>query len=149
MQARQLFDDDRDEPRQPKLRRQNAMRRKRNPLSQAISAESIVRNKDDSIFRNAISNPTSPSKVKLDRVNNLNLLLRPNSPFVPQAVHLGHRVQRLNQALENGNMKEIRCSARIQAHNEEQGGRIDYRKMHKYGKTVRGEEICFPPFPVG
>ena len=102
--------------------------------------ESIVTNEDDSSFRNAISNPTSPSKVMLDRVNNLNLLLRPNTPIVPQAVQLGNRVQNLGQALDNGHRTASRQSARIQAYNREQGGRINYRKMHLYGNRLGGED---------
>ena len=65
--------------------------------------------------RMAISNPTSPEQVCLTRVNNLNAILKPNTPIVPQAVQLGNVVQRLDAAFTNAEPTLLRRSERIRA----------------------------------
>ena len=76
------------------------------------------------------SNPTSPSNVILDRTQNLEHVLRPRVPIVPETVNMENAtVQALHNALE----------PRIEdVQNEESRLRprrhVDYQLLHKYGR---------------
>ena len=135
MQPKQLFNEANEGPQRHRaLPRRNAMRRKKKPLVRSVSYDKLneMENTID-IGRQIRSTPTSPSKVQTNEVNNLNLVLQPNIPLIPETVQLGTNVQRLHHALNHVETSAIRRSTRIQAKTEENGLRIDYKKMHKYG----------------
>ena len=125
----EVFHGFRTPPSSPKLKRNNAIRLKQNPLLQSLSEPRITRLMLHS-NRLSVSNPNSPSSVALDRVQNLENILNPNAPLVPEAVNLGPRVQNFNQALAN---VEIRRSSRIRS-NIDSKGKVDYRQLHEHGK---------------
>ena len=100
-------------PRIPQLRRRNAIRRKRD-ISWLTCSES--RNKEDKkkqTGQKAVSNPTTPSRVQLNEVNDLSHILQPNNPIVPEAVQLDNKVQQVQRALHYSTITPRR-SARIQ-----------------------------------
>ena len=137
MQTTPLYNTDDEDRRQPKLKRSNAIRRKHHPLTRSSSTSSLEQTNANVIQRAIASTPTSPSKVILNQVNNLNLVLKPNVPIVPDAVQLNNQVQMLNQALDHTLDTTVRRSARIL----EQGGQIDYRQMNEDGQKHRRRNI--------
>ena len=79
-------------------------------------------------YRVSISNPTSPSLINLAERQNLERVLVPNHPLVPEQVQLAPVVQNLNDALENIERRSRRVSVRI-----------DYRRLHEgEGKFRKG-----------
>ena len=112
-------------PRENKLKRQNAMRKPRK--HQATSEPRVTRTMLQSNRYQSVSNPTSPSDVNLNRVQNLESILQPRVPIVPAAVNMEHgAVQVLDEAYENETKR------RHSKRNENK--RIDYKKFNKYGK---------------
>ena len=79
------------------------------------------------------SNPTSPSMINLTERQNLEQILVPNHPLVPEQVQLAPVVQNLNDVLENiDNETNRRRSTRGSV-------RLDYRKLHEgEGKCRKG-----------
>ena len=119
----------------PALKRRNAMRRKKKKSTQPASLRHSWEPAEQST-RRAISNPASPSEVVTNRVQNLESVLNPNVPLVPQAVHLGDRVQYFDQVLPSSINNATRRSARIQAKRESDGHiPINYRLLHTIGKA--------------
>ena len=87
----------------------------------------MTRKKLQSNRYQSVSNPTSPSDVNLNRVQNLESILQPRVPIVPAAVNMEHgAVQVLDEAYENETRR------RHSKRNENK--RIDYKKFNKYGK---------------
>ena len=122
-------DDFQTPPSTPKLHRRNAIRYKQRPIIYAASEPRITRSMLSSgQFRQSFSNPTSPSEVVLNRVQNFGNILQPNNPIIPQAVDLGPVVQNVDQALINIDIEQrTRRSTRTTE-------RVDYAKLHKYGR---------------
>ena len=107
----------------PKLRRRNAMRQK--PNSEPRITRNMVQSGN---YGGSISNPTSPSLINLTARQNLERILIPNHPLVPEQVQMAPVVQNLDAALQNIERRSRRVSVRI-----------DYRKLHegegKVGKS--------------
>ena len=77
----------------------------------------------------SVSNPSSPSQVILDRRQNLESVLQPTVPIVPDVVQV-NTVQKLHCALDNNedhdqNLRRPRLRTLP---------KIDYKLMHEYGK---------------
>ena len=107
----------------PRLKRRNAMRQK--PSSEPRITRNMVQSGNYGV---SISNPTSPSLINLTERQNLERVLIPNHPLVPEQVQLAPVVQNLNGALEN----MVRRSRRVSA-------RIDYKRLHEgEGKFRKG-----------
>ena len=106
----------------PKLKRRNAMRRgRRQNISN--SEPRVTRNMLQSDnYRISISNPTSPSKVVLSERQNLENILVPNHPLIPEQVDLEPIVQNFDQVLETIEVEERRRSTRASV-------RLDYKKL--------------------
>ena len=110
----------------PKLKRANAFRKKRTQKS--LSEPRVTRqmlNSGD--FRVSVSNPSSPSDVALSRRQNLNRVLNPRIPLVPEAVNLDSGAQLLQHAL--GPVQAPRRSARNNSK-----AKVDYRKLNSKGR---------------
>ena len=73
-------------------------------------------------YRISISNPTSPSKVVLSERQNLENILVPNHPLIPEQVDLEPIVQNFDQVLETIEVEERRRSTRASV-------RLDYKKL--------------------
>ena len=92
-------------PTAPKLKRNNAMRNKERPQ---------VENREKSeprVTRQMLSNPSSPYNLNLNARQNLENVLNPNIPIIPDLVELGPQVQNFEIALE-GVQNQTRRSAR-------------------------------------
>ena len=105
-------------PTAPKLRRRNAFRKKKPKASSEPRITRNMLNSDDA--RISFSNPTSPSEVVLDRAQNLNQVLNPRIPILPELVNIG-QAQVLGHAL--------RRSAR-----NTNRPRTDYKQLHEKGR---------------
>ena len=99
------------------LSRQNAFRRNDRPTTEPRITRAMINSMPSSI-----SAPTSPSQVILDRAQNLENVLRPTTPIVPEAVTVDPRVQ------------VIPTTPRRSARNE--NNTTDYRHLHLYGKPL-------------
>ena len=111
-------------PTTPKLQRSNAFRRRKQiAQSEPRITRGMLKSDDPRI---SFSNPTSPSEVILDRVQNLQHVLNPRIPILPELVNLGPQVQVLNQALSH---ETPRRSERFRNR-----GKVDYRKLHEVGR---------------
>ena len=99
------------------LSRQNAFRRNARPTTEPRITRAMINSMPSSI-----SAPTSPSQVILDRAQNLENVLRPTTPIVPEAVTVDPRVQ------------VIPTTPRRSARNE--NNTTDYRHLHLYGKPL-------------
>ena len=99
------------------LSRQNAFRRNARPTTKPRITRAMINSMPSSI-----SAPTSPSQVILDRAQNLENVLRPTTPIVPEAVTVDPRVQ------------VIPTTPRRSARNE--NNTTDYRHLHLYGKPL-------------
>ena len=108
-------------PTAPRLHRSNAIRRKRPKASSEPRITRNMLNSNDS--RISFSNPASPSEVVLDRVQNLNRVLNPRVPILPELVNIGPQVQVLDRALTTRRSERNR--------NRE---KIDYKKLHEEGR---------------
>ena len=107
-------------PMRRKLKRRNAIRR---PKRQTESEPRVTRRMLHT-DRYSLSNPTSPSVVNLSAAQNLENILLPRIPIVPEAVNMEPgAVQRLDEAYENDRTR--RQSARNQ-----NKPKIDYKKMN-------------------
>ena len=107
-------------------RSQNAFRKKR--TQESNSEPRITRqmlNSND--FRVSLSNPSSPSDVILNRPQNLDRVLNPRVPLVPEAVNLDTGAQLLHHAL--GPAQTPRRSTRISSK-----VKVDYLELHTKGK---------------
>ena len=114
----------------PKLQRRNAMRRKK-----ADSVPRITRNMLQSgSYRVSISEPTTPSVINLNERQNLERILVPNHPLVPEQVVLAPVVQNLNAALENIAIETNKRRSRRAA------VRLDYKKLNEEGGRPRKEK---------
>ena len=71
----------------------------------------------------SISNPTTPSQVVLNERQRLENVLNPRNPIVPEAVAMNQEVQRLDQALDEHQNRNLRARKKI-----------DYAKLHKFGR---------------
>ena len=110
----------------PKLKRANAFRRKRTQKSH--SEPRVTRQMLNSgNFRVSVSNPSSPSDVALSRRQNLNRVLNPRIPLVPEAVNLGPGAQLLHHALPPAQTprRSVRNSSKA---------KVDYRELNSKGK---------------
>ena len=108
-------------PTAPRLRRSNAIRKKK---PKASSEPRITRNmlhSDDP--RISLSNPTSPSEVILDRTQNLSRVLNPRVPILPELVNMGPQVQVLEHALNQRRSMRNRDKEKV-----------DYKKLHEEGR---------------
>ena len=103
-----------------KLKRSNAMRRRnRTPASEPRVTRTMLH----SNRYLSVSNPTSPSQVNLNEVQNLENVLHPIAPVVAAAVNMEPGVvQLLDEALDDPNITNRRRSSRNQ-------NRKDYSKM--------------------
>ena len=103
-----------------KLKRSNAMRRRnRTPASEPRVTRTMLH----SNRYISVSNPTSPSQVNLNEVQNLENVLHPIAPVVAAAVNMEPGVvQLLDEALDDPNITNRRRSSRNQ-------NRKDYSKM--------------------
>ena len=73
----------------------------------------------------SVSNPTSPSMLNLNERQNLERILVPNHPLVPEHVQLAPVVQNLTEALDNMEKEaDARRSRRVSV-------RLDYRRLHE------------------
>ena len=91
----------------PKLQRRNAMRMRQRPRKQPSSEPRVTRTMLQSgNFRQSVSNPTSPSGIEL-----------------------GPRVQLFTDALQN-----IQATANNVRRSSRNTEKVDYSKLHKYGK---------------
>ena len=117
-------------PTTPKLKRNNAMRKGRRPIK-SNSEPRVTRNMLQSgSYRASISNPTSPSQVVLNERQNLENILVPNHPILPELVDLAPVVQNLDQALQNVNVDNPRRSTRNKGKEKH-----FYKKLNdRYGK---------------
>ena len=97
------------------LSRQNAFRRNARPTTKPRITRAMINSMPSSI-----SAPTSPSQVILDRAQNLENVLRPKTPIVPEAVTVDPRVQLFP--------KTPKRSAR------NENNMTDYRHLHLCGK---------------
>ena len=85
-------------------------------------------------YRVTVSNPTSPSKVILNERQNLENILVPNRPLLPELVNLEPIVQNLDQALDNVNINNEPDTRRRSARTE----RVDYYKMQNRYDEAEG-----------
>ena len=108
-------------PTAPRLRRSNAFRKKKPKASSEPRITRNMLNSDDP--RISLSNPTSPSEVVLDRAQNLNRVLNPRVPILPELVNLGPQVQVLDQALNQRRSERNRNK-----------GKVDYKKLNEEGR---------------
>ena len=109
-----------------KLQRRNAIRKPRNITR---SEPRVTRDMLRSDRYSSASNPTTPSQVILDKTQNLDKVLRPRSPLVPDTVNMNAgAVQTLSNALNNINDNENQEVTRPRRRQ-----RIDYVQLHKYG----------------
>ena len=117
-------------PTTPKLKRNNAMRKGKRPIK-SNSEPRVTRNMLQSgSYRASISNPTSPSQVVLNERQNLENILVPNHPILPELVDLAPVVQNLDQALQNVNVDNPRRSTRNKGKEKH-----FYKKLNdRYGK---------------
>ena len=106
---------------QPKLTRSNAIRYKQ---GQELLTNS---RSDPRVTRQMLSNPTSPYNLNLHERQNLNQVLNPNVPLLPELVNMGPVVQNFENALENPQPAEVRRSGRRR-------NQVDYLKFHEEGK---------------
>ena len=116
-------------PSAPRLNRSKAFRLQKNPLAQSLSEPRVTRMMLHSNYRKSTSNPTSPSSVTLNQVQNLNTVLNPNAPIHPEVVNLGQQVQNLDHALEvieNDDNQRRRSSRNAK--------KVDYKKLHNFGR---------------
>ena len=97
------------------LSRQNAFRLNPRPGTEPGKTRAV-----NSSIPSSTSAPTSPSQVVLDRAQNLENVLIPTAPIVPEAVTIDPRVQLIPQP--------PRRSAR------NVNNTADYRRLHLYGK---------------
>ena len=117
---------------QPKLKRNNAMNLKELKRSNAMRLkerpgfETEARRSDPRITRRILSNPSSPYNINLNERQNLDDVLNPNIPLLPDLVNMGPRVQNLELALEVAEPQVVRRSTRRK-------NPIDYLKFHKEG----------------
>ena len=115
----------------PRLQRSNAMRRKRLVIGHSIPKRRYGRRRSSDNDRQIRSQPTTPTDVQVDVVQNLNFILQPNNPIVPEAVQMDATVQRYERALQEGN---VRRSARIQAKAQGQGNAVmNYKEYDANG----------------
>ena len=81
----------------------------------------------------SISYPTSPSNVVLNIPQNLDNILRPRVPLVPETVNVENPiVQTMNDALDHVNIQldgNISEPPRLRARQK-----INYRQLHNYGR---------------
>ena len=82
---------------------------------------------DQRVTRRMLSNPSSPYNINLNERQNLNDVLNPNIPLLPDLVNMGPRVQNLERALNVDEPQEVRRSARAK-------NTVDYLKFHEEGK---------------
>ena len=112
----------------PRLKRQNAIRR-RHRYERSWS-ETKTKHRDRNNTLKASSCPTSPSQIVTNRVQNLDNVMRPNIPIVPETVAMGSNVQNFDPVLRN---PDVRRSARIRSIEENRQTPIDYRMLNKQG----------------
>ena len=98
------------------LSRKNAFRLNVRPSSEPRITRSMINS-----LPSSTSAPTSPSNVVLDRSQNLENVLIPRAPIVPEAVTVGPRVQ----LIPTTPRRSVRNNAR---------NTVDYRHLHLYGK---------------
>ena len=107
-------------PRETRLKRRNAMRR---PRAHPASEPRVTREMLHSDRYQSISNPTSPSNVNLDRVQNLENVLQLRRPIVAASVNLEPgAVQMLDEAYDNEN--------RRRSERNKNKPRTDYKKVN-------------------
>ena len=116
-------------PSAPRLNRSKAFRLQKNPLAQSLSEPRVTRMMLHSNYRKSTSNPTSPSSVTLNQVQNLNTVLNPNAPIHPEVVNLGPQVQNLDQALE-----VIESDDNQRRRSSRNAKKVDYKKLHNFGR---------------
>ena len=113
-----------------KLLRRNAMKRRN---KKAVSEPRITRNMIRTERFDSRSHPTSPSNVLLHRPQDLNEVLHPRKPLVPETVRLDGTVQTLNGALQDDrwtNSGTRRDSTRRPRQS------INYLTFHKHGRKT-------------
>ena len=115
----------------PKLHRKNAFRQRIHPMLKASSEPRITRSMlRKSPVGHSASNPTSPSSVILENVQQLNRVLNPVIPLVPEAVNLENRVQNLNRVLETIAFEEENTARRSKRNTKV----INYKELHNRGR---------------
>ena len=105
------------------LVRQNAFRKKKKPVQLNTSEPRITRSMSRA-KPNSSSAPTSPSEVLLNRSQNLQNILKPTAPLVPESILMGPRVQVIPPAPR-------RSSRNVDKE------KPDYSHLHKYGKQSK------------
>ena len=104
------------------LVRKNAFRKKKNPVHLPTSEPRITRSMNKA-KPTSTSAPTSPSEVMLNRSQNLQNILRPTAPLVPESILIGPRVQVIPPPPRRSSRNE----------NKE---KPDYKRLNKYGKQL-------------
>ena len=106
-------------PSNPKLKRRNAIRIKKNTTEPRVTRGSLRLNDEE---RNARSQPNSPTPEDLHRCQNLEARLHHRRPLVANAVNL-EQAQDLTHALED-------LSATTNRWNLRRRPKVDYLKLH-------------------
>ena len=102
----------------PQLQRSNAMR-KRKENNNNTSSRTELQRRPRQVSTHAISKPRSPSEVDTNVVQNLNTILRRNTPLDPTDVQMGPTVQNMDRVLQSMEQPHaVRRSARIRLHAE-------------------------------
>ena len=102
-------------PTLPRLKRRNAMRKKKKSKSEPRLPRGIVTRTKLNPERRSVTQPNSPNSVDLDRRQNLENVLRPTHPLVPDNVNV-ELVQNLETALPLRNLRNK--------------PKVDYYKLH-------------------
>ena len=120
-----FFSDQQEQVRSTKLQRRKAIRRKKKTLN---SEPRVTRNMIHSDRYQSISCPTTPSQVQLDKRQNLEEILIPRNPIIPELVEVNDViVQTMDRALEKV-QDEIGNRRRKSRRTTE--AKIDYRQLH-------------------
>ena len=133
-----MIDDNKIPTSNNKLKRSNAIRRKKRneTLSNSVPITRNLRQAGNigrritraSLNHASTSLPVSPSEVILDRRQVLDIVLPPRAPVVPEAVNL-NQVQRLNAVLDQAQSSS--STGRPRRSNRKQ---IDYAKFNETGE---------------
>ena len=126
-----FINSDQDRPvQQPKLKRRNAMKRMRKRVS---SEPRITRKMLRSGHLESISNPTSPSNVLLHRVQNLESILLPRVPLIPDVVDMKNATVQVLHNVLNIEDLQVEDNTRRQSRLRAQP-KINYQLFHEYGR---------------
>ena len=105
------------------------MRRFKNINSEPRMTREMLRKS----YSGSVSVPTSPTQVVLDSTQNLQHVLRPRFPLVPEAVDMNNSlVQNLEQALQETGLTYRDNQPRLR-----KGRKINYKLFHEHGRRFQ------------